>query len=223
MTVTTEQLRAMFPNAGSRLDAHLPFIPLALERGEIDTPERVAAFLAQLAHESAEYRYMEELADGSDYEGRADLGNTQPGDGVRFKGHGPIQITGRANHKACGDALGLDLIEAPTLLCTPGYGTASAVWFWNSRGLSPLADLGWFTTISKIVNGGTNGLFDRWQYYNRNREVLGLSPLYPIGEVDAIRAFQRDHGLVTDGVVGPKTRAAAAVAGRAAATVIQEA
>lgn len=208
MAVTTEQLRAMFPNAGSRLDAHLPFIPLALERGAIDTPERVAAFLAQLAHESGEYRYMEELADGSDYEGRADLGNTHPGDGMRFKGRGPMQITGRANYRECGYALNLDLELDPTLLCTPGYGTASAVWFWNSRALSPLADLGWFTTISKVINGGVNGLFDRWQYYNRNREVLGLAPIYPIGEVDKIRAFQREHGLVADGAAGPITRAA---------------
>lgn len=208
MLVTTEQLRRMFPHAGGRLDAHLPFIAPALDRAAVNTPERIAAFLAQLAHESAEYRYMEEIADGSDYEGRHDLGNTEPGDGVRFKGHGPIQITGRANHKACGDALGLDLIASPALICTPEYGTASAAWFWSSRKLSPLADLGWFTTITKIINGGTNGLHDRWQYYSRNREVLGLPPLYPIGEVDRVKAFQTEHGLTADGAVGPITHAA---------------
>ncbi len=210
--ITEDQIRAMFPGAGSRIEAHLPFIPIALERGKIDTPERIAAFLAQVAHESAEYKFMEELADGDAYEGRADLGNTEPGDGVMFKGHGPIQITGRANHQACGEALGLDLIASPTLLCTPCYGTASAAWFWNSRNLSPLADMGWFTTISKVVNGGTNGLHDRWQYYHRNREILGLPPLYPIGEVDKIRQFQREHGLLADGQAGPITLAAVAKA-----------
>jgi predicted chitinase len=216
MTLTEEQLRQMFPSAGSRLDAHLPFINPALEQGDITTPERIAAFLAQVAHESAEYRYLEEIADGSDYEGRLDLGNTHPGDGMRFKGHGPIQITGRANHRACGYALGIPLELEPTLICTPQWGTASATWFWNSRNLSLLADLGWFTAITKVVNGGTNGLFDRWRYYNNNREVLGLPPLYPIGEIDAIRAFQRAHGLADDGAVGPKTWAAVVAAAEAA-------
>jgi predicted chitinase len=216
MILAEEQLRQMFPNAGRRLDPHLPFIGSALERGDITTPERIAAFLAQVAHESAEYRYMEEIADGSDYEGRLDLGNTHPGDGMRFKGHGPIQITGRANHRACGYALGIPLESEPTLICTPEYGTASAAWFWNSRNLSLLADLGWFTTTTKVINGGTNGLYDRWKYYNRNREILSLRPLYPIGEIDAIRAFQRAHGLVDDGVVGPKTMAAVIVAAEAA-------
>lgn len=208
MTITREQFGAMMPGAGARLDAHWPFLNVALERAAITTPERIAAFVAQLAHESGEYRYMEELADGSAYEGRADLGNTEPGDGMKFRGHGPIQITGRANHKACGEAMGLDLIADPRLICTPEHGTASACWFWNAKRLSPLADLGWFTTISKIINGGTNGLYDRWRYYNRNRELLGLPQLYPIGEVDKIRTWQRDHGLVADGVVGPKTLAA---------------
>jgi predicted chitinase len=215
MIITEEQFRQMMPNAGSRLDAHWPFINPALENAAIDTPERIAAFLAQVAHESGELRYMEEIADGSAYEGRLDLGNTHPGDGMRFKGHGPIQITGRANHRACGYALGIALEAEPTLICLPTYATASAAWFWNSRNLSRLADLGWFTAITKVINGGTNGLYDRWKYYNRNREILGLRPLYPIGEIDAIRAFQRAHGLVDDGLVGPKTMAAVVAAAEA--------
>ena len=138
--ISEQQFRQMMPHAGARLDAHLPFINAALDEGRINTPRRIAAFMAQLAHESGEYRYMEELADGRAYEGRSDLGNTEPGDGVKFKGHGPIQITGRANHAACGAALGLDLIGSPKLIATPEHGTRSAVWFWNSRNLSPLAD-----------------------------------------------------------------------------------
>lgn len=210
MLISEKQLRAMFPAAGTRLDAHLPFIGPAMQAAKIDTPARIAAFLAQLAHESGEYRYMEELADGSAYEGRNDLGNVFPGDGVKFKGHGPIQITGRANHKACGDALGLDLQADPRLLTKPEHGTASACWFWNSRNLSPLADVGWFKTITRRINGGYNGLADRVQYYARNRAILWPVPIDIDREDQAIRQFQLAHGLVADGVAGPITQRALA-------------
>lgn len=203
--ISEAQLRAMMPAAGSRLDAHWPYINPALTTAAIDTPSRIAAFLAQLAHESGEYRYMEEIADGSAYEGRADLGNVHPGDGPWFKGHGPIQITGRTNHAACGRALGLDLLANPTLITTPRYGTASACWFWNSRQLSLLADRDWFLAITRAINGGFNGLADRLRYWNRNRMVLGLAPVDTAGEAEAIKAFQRSHGLDADGVVGPNT------------------
>jgi putative chitinase len=214
MRIADQQLRQMFPNAGRRLDPHLPYIAPAMAAAAIDTPERIAAFLAQLAHESAEYRYMEEIADGSAYEGDTDLGNTEPGDGVKFKGHGPIQITGRANHAACGAALGIDLITEPRLICTPVYGTASACWFWNSRKLSLLADRGWFREITRHVNGGYNGLTDRVAYWQRNRVLLGLPPVdvsndYAV-EKAAIMAFQSSRGLQTDGDVGPMTMAALA-------------
>lgn len=210
MTLTDDQIRRMFPSAGSRLDAHLPFIGPALERAEIDTPERIAAFLAQLAHESGEYQFMEELADGSAYEGRLDLGNTHPGDGMRFKGHGPIQITGRANHRECGYALNIALEAEPTLICTPAYGTASAAWFWNSRKLSPLADRRWFVAITRIINGGLTGLASRCAYWHRNRAILGLpGPVNIANETEEVKAFQREQGLVDDGVVGPITHAAA--------------
>ena len=208
--ITDQQLRAMLPNAGSRLDAHLPYIETALEEGKIDTPQRIAAFLAQLAHESGEYRYMEEIADGSAYEGRADLGNIYPGDGVKFKGHGPIQITGRDNHHDCGVALGIDLIEDPRKITLPEYGTASAVWFWNSRSLSLLADRDWFKAIAKIINGGLNGLSDRRMYWDRNRAILGLPFVDLDGEADRIATFQREHGLFADGIVGPRTMKALA-------------
>lgn len=200
----------MFPNAGARLAPHLPYIGEALEFGEITTPLRQAAFLAQLAHESGEYRYMEELASGEDYEGRTDLGNTEPGDGVRFKGHGPIQITGRANHKACGAFLGLNLIADPTLITTPRYGTMSAAWFWKEAKpwLNRCADRGWFKVTTRLINGGLNGWDDRQQYYQRNLRLLDL-PLYePSAETRSIREFQAAHGLAVDGDAGPRTLAA---------------
>ena len=214
--ITEQTLRRMMPAAGARLDAHLPYIFPAMQMGRIDTPARIAAFLAQLAHESGEYRYMAEIWGPTEaqlgYEGRADLGNTQPGDGRKFAGHGPIQVTGRANHRACGAWLGLDLEAAPQLLTRPEYGTASAVWFWTQGNgqidLSLLADRGWFKTITRVINGGFNGLSDRRQYWDRNRALLGLPMIDLDLEAEKITAFQRERGLGADGVAGPRTLAA---------------
>lgn len=214
--ITEQTLRRMMPAAGARLDAHLPYVVPAMIKGDIKTPDRIAAFLAQLAHESGEYRHMQEIwgptEDQRGYEGRGDLGNIYPGDGRRFAGHGPIQITGRANHRACGQALGLDLESEPTLLTRPEYGTAAAVWFWTQGNgkidLSLLADRGWFKTITKVINGGYNGLSDRRQYWDRNRALLGLAPIDLDLEAESIAAFQRERGLSADGVAGPKTFAA---------------
>lgn len=216
--ITEQQFRAMMPNAGTRLDPHWPYINPALEEGGITSPRRIAAFLAQLAHESGEYRYMEELASGDDYDTRTDLGNTPEidGDGRTYKGRGPMQITGRDNYIACGVALGIDLIDDvqdpadnkdPDKLKWPEYGTRSAVWYWNSRSLSLLADVDWFKTISRIINGGYNGLSDRRQYWDRNRALLGLPPVNLDLEPNAIATFQREHGLFADGVAGPRTLA----------------
>lgn len=209
MLVNEQLLRKMMPLAGARLDPHLPFIGPAMEQGGIVTPVRIAAFMAQLAHESGEYRYMEEIADGAAYEGREDLGNIRPGDGMKYKGHGPIQITGRANHAACGAWLGIDAESNPLLLTQPRYGTAAAVWFWtigNTKiDLNLLADRGWFIALTRVINGGTNGLDDRLRYWARNRALLGLPPANPAEEQLQVMAFQQHHGLVADGVAGPKT------------------
>lgn len=208
--ISESLLRQMMPAAGARLDPHLPFIGPAMERGGIVTPVRIAAFIAQLAHESGDYLWMQELADGRAYEGRADLGNVHPGDGPKFKGHGPIQITGRDNHRACGHALGIDAEANPLLLTQPRYGTAAAVWFWTVGNrkidLSLLADRGWFTTITKVINGGTNGLEDRLVRWKRCRAVMGLPGFNSPGEEELqIMQLQRAHGLAIDGVAGPKT------------------
>lgn len=210
--LSEQTLRQMMPAAGARLDAHMPYIVPAMEKGRINTPDRIAAFLAQLAHESGEYRWMEEIADGTAYEGRADLGNVRPGDGPKYKGHGPIQITGRLNHRNCGQALGIDVEFDPRLLTLPKYGTAAAVWFWTVGNgkidLNLLADRGWFKTITRVINGGLNGLSDRRQYWDRNRALLGLAPINLDLEAEKIEAFQRERGLTADGVAGPKTFAA---------------
>lgn len=171
--VTDDELRQIMPNCGAqKRAAYLPFIQQAMQEFGITSFLREAAFLAQLAHESGELRFMEEIASGAAYEGRRDLGNTQPGDGRRYKGRGPIQLTGRANYKKFGDLLGLDLINNPTMAATPQVGFRIAGLFWKSRGLNELADQQDFRTITKRINGGFNGLPDRIQFYERAKRVL---------------------------------------------------
>jgi len=107
------------------------------------------------------------------YGGRADLGNTEDGDGWRFSGKGLIQLTGRNNFKTCGDALGVDLIANPDLLLEPEYAALSAGWFWNKRGLNALADNEDWTTITRRINGGTHGLQDRIDRTHKAMDILG--------------------------------------------------
>lgn len=168
------EVRAIMPRLSrERARTLVPHLVAAMKEADITSPARKAAFLAQLAHESAEFRYMEEIASGQAYEGREELGNTQRGDGVRFKGRGPIQLTGRANYRAAGKALGLPLEEQPELAATPEVGFRTAAWFWTSRGLNALADRGDFREITRRVNGGFNGLDERQAYYQRALGVLG--------------------------------------------------
>jgi len=157
--------------AAKRAD-YLPFIQQAMAEFGITSYLREAAFLAQLAHESAELRYMEEIASGAAYEGRANLGNTQPGDGKRYKGRGPIQLTGRANYTRYGGLLGLDLVNDPTIAATKEVGFRIAGQFWKLNGLNELADQQQFKAITKRINGGYNGLDDRIKYYDRAKRVL---------------------------------------------------
>lgn len=172
--ITLDELKQIMPHAGKRAEIFLEPLRLTMQEfGISDTPEREAAFLAQIAHESGEMRYVHEIASGAAYEGRKDLGNTELGDGVRFKGRGLIQVTGRANYQACGLALGLPLLENPELLEDPENACRSAGWFWETRQLNELADKGDFIKITKRINGGTNGLQDRLAYYERAKTALG--------------------------------------------------
>lgn len=129
--------------------------------GILDTGLRLAHFMGQCAHESGGFRYMEEIASGAAYEGRADLGNTQPGDGKRYKGRGPIQLTGRANYRAFGREVGIDFEAHPEMVAFPSVGLMAAVRYWNSRNLNALADADDLDGITRKINGGTNGLADR--------------------------------------------------------------
>lgn len=174
MTFTVQDLLRIMPRLPVLRAAGLfPHLAAALAEFEINTPKRLAAFLAQLAHESVELRHFEELADGKAYEHRVDLGNTQPGDGPRFKGRGPIQLTGRANYRRAGASIGIDLEKDPRRASDADVGFRVAGWYWKTHGLNLLADAGKFDAITRAINGGTNGKVERDAYHAKACEVLG--------------------------------------------------
>jgi putative chitinase len=192
MTVLTlEQLAALCPpTPRARLELFVEPLNAALAEFAIDTLARGCAFLAQVAHESGGFHYLRELASGAAYEGNAHLGNTEAGDGPRYRGRGLIQITGRKNYTLAAEALGLPLLEQPELLEEPIHACRSAGWFWTvgaglnlSRralaygvpafvNLNELADRGDFEGITLAVNGGFNGYEDRLGYFRRAQAVL---------------------------------------------------
>lgn len=170
--MTRDQLLAIMPFAGARVDRFLAPLNDAMAEFDINTPARQASFLSQMGHESGQLRYVEELASGSAYEGRKDLGNTQPGDGIRYKGRGLIQITGRANYTALMLALDIDCVENPQVVCEPINAARSAGWFWKTHGCNELADAGDQIKVSKRINGGTNGLADRLALFATAQKVM---------------------------------------------------
>lgn len=174
--VTVAQLHAIMPLAGARADVFAPILADVMLFRQINTPARAAAFLAQVGHESGQLRYLREIWGPTPaqtrYEGRTDLGNTQPGDGKRFLGRGLIQITGRAHYAACGAALGVDLIAQPELLEKPEYAAGSAAWFWLQNSLNRFADRGDFVGLTRAINGGTNGITDRRALWERAKAAL---------------------------------------------------
>ncbi|MGF6116704.1 putative chitinase [Janthinobacterium lividum] len=170
--VTLVQLLAIMPLARSRAPVFLAPLNAAMLEFGITTAARLASFLSQVGHESGQLRFVRELASGQAYEGRADLGNTQRGDGVRFRGRGLLQVTGRANYAACGKALGLDLLAQPELLEQTVNACRSAGWFWQTRGLNALADAGDQERVTRRINGGVNGLAERLALYREARKVL---------------------------------------------------
>lgn len=156
---------ALFRKCGASIDRAVDLAVCAArwfpEYGVMDSPLRLTHFLAQLIHESGGFRYMEELASGAAYEGRADLGNTEPGDGVLFKGRGPLQITGRVNYRRFGRAIGIDIEDHPQLAAIPSIGLHLALEFWKQKDLNALADADDLVGVTHKINGGENGIDDR--------------------------------------------------------------
>ncbi|HTL89517.1 MAG TPA: glycoside hydrolase family 19 protein [Leptolyngbya sp.] len=156
----------------AQVAALFPHLLLTLAENEINTPLRQAHFLAQLIHESGSFNYLEEIDPGDYLEGRTDLGNTQAGDGRRFKGRGLIQITGRSNYQTCGQALGIDLIQAPTRLADYDLACFSAGWFWSKNRINEYADRDDIEKVSQTVNGGLNGFEERQYYLAVSKNIL---------------------------------------------------
>jgi putative chitinase len=252
--LTANQLSAMLhtnPNAGDWLDAineHLP-------RFGITTPHRIAGFISQCGHESADFKLLEEnlhykeatllkvfpryfgpgKESAAEYAGKPEkianyvymdkhrsaagaLGNVHEGDGWLFRGKGLKQVTGRANHEAFGKKVGMTAEQAAEYLLTKEGALESALWFWDSRNLNPIADTGDIVKLTKIINGGDIGLDDRRTRYLRAMNILAMKP----GDVvqtgattlrrgdrgDAVKKLQGKLRLKADGDFGPGTEAA---------------
>ena len=202
MPITQQQLLQILPNAGPVAGVFVPALNTAMGKYQIITSQRIAAFIAQVGHESAQLtRLVENLNYGAPglmatwpsrfpaalaaqvarqpeqianiaYASHMGNGDVSSGDGWAFRGRGLIQITGRDNYQACGDALGVGLIDNPDLLAKPQYAALSAAWYWATNGLNALADAGSFDTITQRINGGQNGAADRLALYNKALQVL---------------------------------------------------
>lgn len=205
--ITQAQLVPIMPRAAHRAALFVPALNAHLPQFSIDTPRRVAAFLAQAAHESAEFERLIESLNYSSAERIREVfgtdiktvtearrfvrrpqelanrvyarqngnGDVASGDGWRYRGRGIFQLTGRANYRLCGKALGLDLETSPDLLLEPENAVASACWFWGWRGLNDAADRGDLRRMTRLINGGLNGLAERNAYYQRALVALGVT------------------------------------------------
>lgn len=202
--------------AGRAVNSNMQSTIAGLERAGVgaglNRPHRLAQFLAQIAHESGLWRYDAEVwgntAAQKRYDTRTDLGNTAAadGDGFLYRGRGPIQITGRSNYRAFTawaralDPQAPDFVANPDAVLTDPWEGLGPIWYWDTRDLNRYADNGDLLTITKRINGGTNGLADRQAQYTRAGLVLlGFA---------TIKQFQDHVGLKVDGVAGPATRAA---------------
>lgn len=181
ITITPALLQAATGCTAAHADLYAEHLDVACRHYGISaTPERLAAFLAQLGHESGGLRHVRELADGRAYEGRRDLGNTQPGDGPLYRGRGLIQTTGRFNYRAVAKSLAPmdapDFEAFPGALEEPRWAVWSAADYWDSRDLNALADAGQYEAITRRINGGLNGQADRLARWERAQRALAATP-----------------------------------------------
>lgn len=182
MDITEQQLLHIMPNARRSAGVFVPAINAAAKRWQFDRPVRMAAFLAQIGHETCQLQFTRELG-GNAYLAKYDtgnlakqLGNTPEadGDGQLYRGRGLIQITGRYNYLKCSAALFGDdrLLREPQLLEQPEWAAQSAGWYWWVKELNTLADQGQFNAITRKINGGQNGQKERRALWALAREVL---------------------------------------------------
>ena len=177
MKITEQQIRRIMPKAmDERVKEFVKSFNDYSEQFGINTPLRLSHYIAQVAHETGELKWLEEIASGQQYEGRKDLGNTQQGDGKLFKGRGYLQTTGRANYQAyknSGYCVG-DLMAHPEWLAKqPGCQKAS-MFFWKKNGLNKYADADDCRGVTKKINGGYNGYSQRAYYTRVAKKVFGV-------------------------------------------------
>jgi putative chitinase len=171
--ITKKILKQIAPNANDKIISDLElYLDEYLRKYNVNTWLRICHFLAQAAHESAGFRTLEEYASGAAYEGRRDLGNIKAGDGVRYKGRGIFQLTGRANYKTYGEKIGYNLEYDPKLAADPKISVLTALEYWNSKSLSTAADRDDVETITRRINGGLNGFEDRKKYLERAKKII---------------------------------------------------
>ncbi len=171
--ITKQLIRQIAPNSRDEIiDPLVKYLNIHMPKYEVNTYLRVCHFLSQAAHESASFRTLREYASGAAYEGRKDLGNVKAGDGVRYKGRGIFQLTGRANYKRIGQLIGYDLENNPELAETPEISVLTALEYWKSRNLNGLADKDQVELITRRINGGLNGFEDRRKYLERSKRVI---------------------------------------------------
>lgn len=149
-----------------------PLLAPILESAQINTPLRIAHFIAQICHESDGFCTFVEYATGAAYEGRKDLGNTQLGDGIRFKGRGLIQLTGRANYETYGKQLDVDLVDNPTLAAAPEMALRLACAYWTAHHMNSLCETDDLYAVTRKINGGLTGLDDRRALLSRAKTLL---------------------------------------------------
>jgi putative chitinase len=231
--ITKEMIKSIAPNSKNEIiDPLVIYLNKYMPKYEVNNYLRVCHFLAQAAHEAASFRTLEEYASGAAYEGRKDLGNTQRGDGVRYKGRGIFQLTGRANYRDIGKKLGYDLENNPTLAATPEISVLTALEYWKSRNLNKWADEDNVERITRLINGGLNGFEDRKKYLARCKQVIPknisfvptppppVDPLIPpivvakrgdnspyVSDLQKM-LVRKGWNIATDGAFGPKTEQA---------------
>lgn len=226
-------IKAIAPNSKEEIIGPLVgYLNKYMPKYEVNNYLRVCHFLAQAAHEAASFRTLEEYASGAAYEGRKDLGNTQRGDGVRYKGRGIFQLTGRANYRTIGAKIGKDLENNPELAESPEVSVLTALEYWKSRNLNKWADEDNVERITRLINGGLNGFEDRKKYLARCKQVIPknisfvppppppVDPLVPpivvakrgdnspyVADLQQM-LVSKGWSIATDGAFGPKTEQA---------------
>ncbi len=224
LELTLSMIHSVTPRSPEFLLAELIYnMNEFLPKYEINNHLRVTHFLAQAAHETAGFTAMEEFSSGKQYEGRQDLGNIYFGDGKRYKGRGIFQLTGRSNYRTYGLRIGEPLEDNSFMAANPRIAVQVACEFWTLNKLNNFADKDDIFTITKRINGGTNGLEDRKAYHQKFLKVIPKNIyasenilnneeiLVKIGDrgedVKTVQSLLYDAGyaIVVDGIFGPRT------------------